>query len=127
MFGPDQALGISEREEEFLLATMLEMEACRRNLVYFLERYAWTIDEHRRIDNERPLMHGAHFIDRDTLQPVRELDGSTDDYLRYAAAVWWNEDLTAYPKARQLRMTHLMVWCHGWLCMMYEGQRVAFQ
>ena len=126
MFGPEE-MTISEREEDFLLRTQLEEEACRRNLLYWLERYAWTADEHRRVDNERPLLHGEHYIDDETLQPCRELDGGPDDYLRFIAGTWWNEDLIAIPKSRQLRLTHLMVNCHGWLCMMHPGQRVAFQ
>lgn len=105
----------------------LEMERCRRNPVYWLERYAWSVDEHRRTDNERPLVHGEKWIDPETLQPMRELDGGEDDYLRYIAACWHNVDLLAVPKSRQLRLTHLMVALHGWLCMFHPGQRVAFQ
>lgn len=108
-------------------ALKLEFERCRRNPVYWLERYAWTVDEHERRENERPLIHGEPWIDPGTLLPMRELDGSKDDYLRYLAAQWWNTDLLAVPKSRQLRLTHLMVALYGWLCMMYPGQRVAFQ
>lgn len=117
-----------ERARVTRAAIRLEMERIRRNPVYFIERYAWTVDEHvRHGDNKRKLYHGEPFIDVPTLQPLRELDGSTDDYLLYVAAQWWNEDLLAVPKSRQLRMTHLMVGLHGWLAMMYPGQRVAIQ
>lgn len=105
----------------------LEMERCRRNPVYWIERYAYTVDEHRRTDNERPLIHAEPFIDPGTLLPMRDLDGSPDDYLLYIASLWWNHDLLAVPKSRQLRMTHLMVNLHGWLAMFYPGQRIAIQ
>lgn len=106
---------------------ILEMERIRRSPVYWLENYAWTVDEHRRVDNERKLFHGEPYIDPATLQPTRELGDGVDDYLLYCAALWWNNELTAFPKSRQLRMTHLMMNLHGWLGMMHPGQRIAVQ
>ena len=109
-------------------AALVEMERIRRSPVYWVENYAWTVDEHVRDgDNERPLYHGEPFIDPASLLPMRQLDGSVDDYLLYTAAMWWNEDLLCVPKSRQLRLTHLMVNLHGWLAMMYPGQRIAIQ
>lgn len=105
----------------------LELERCRRSPVYWLENYCWTVDEHRKEDTEQPIFHGEPFIDPGTLQPMRELDGGVDDYLLYCAAQWWNEELFAVPKSRQLRLTHLMVNLHGWLAMMFPGQRIAIQ
>lgn len=128
-----------KRLREFQALTLLEMEACRRNPVYWLEHYAWSQDEHLRINNERPLIHAKPYIDRQTLLPMRELglctheaplechDCGIDDYLLYIAALWWNEDRLAVPKSRQLRLTHLMVNLHGWLAMMFPGQRIALQ
>ena len=126
------------RLHDFQALTLLEMECCRRNPVYWLEHYAWSQDEHLRIDNERPLIHAEPYIDRVTLLPMRELglcshedpeclECGVDDYLLYIAALWWNEDRLAVPKSRQLRLTHLMVNLHGWLAMMFPGQRIAVQ
>lgn len=109
-------------------ASLLEMERIRRSPVYWLENYAWSVDEHiRGSDNERRLYHGAPFIDPGDLMPMRELKGDIDDYLLYTAALWWNVDLLCVPKSRQLRLTHLMVNLHGWLAMMHPGQRIAIQ
>jgi hypothetical protein len=116
------------RERFFRQMGALEWEACRRSPVYWIERYAWTVDEHRKVDNERRLFHGEPFIDPKTLLPGRGLDsGKVDDYLLYVAALWWNVDRLAVPKSRQLRMTHLMVNLHGWLGMAYAGQLIAVQ
>lgn len=107
---------------------LFEMERIRRSPVYWLENYSWTSDEHiRGDDTARRLYHGAPYIDPGTLLPMRELSGELDDYLLYAAATWWNNDLVLIPKSRQLRLTHLMVNLHGWLAMMYPGQRIAIQ
>lgn len=125
--GPVSHGDLERREREFRRRLAIEVECCRRNPVYWLERYAWTSDEHERVEPKKKLIHAEPWIDPATLQPGRELDGSVDDYLLYLAAMWWNEDLLAVPKSRQLRVTHLMVNLHGWLAMMYEGQRVAFQ
>lgn len=109
-------------------AVLMEMERIRRSPVYWLENYAWTVDEHiREGDNERRLFHGKPFIDPGTLQPMRELDGGIDDYIMLVAALWWNNELIAVPKSRQLRLTHIMVNLHGWLAMMHPGQRICIQ
>jgi hypothetical protein len=118
---------LRRREREVQLLAAVELEACRRNVCYWLERYAWTIDEHVRDDPERQLLHGERWIDPETLLPCRELDGGEDDYLLYVASLWWNEDLLAVPKSRQLRLTHLMCNLHGWLAMFFQGQRICFQ
>lgn len=122
-------------------ASYFEFEKCRRNPTYWLERYAWSQDEHRRTDNERPLIHGEPWLD-EAMMPTRELgrcyhdDGrdpaqctecGQDDYLRLIAELWWQNDLLAVPKSRQLRITHLMINLHGWLAMFYSGQRIAVQ
>lgn len=119
-----------------------EFDCCKRNPVYFLERYAWTLDEHRRSDNERPLLHGERWLTDFSMLPTRELgkcicDGyvhsydclecGEDDYLRLMAETWWQNDLVAVPKSRQLRVTHLFVNLHGWLGMFHSGQRIAVQ
>lgn len=106
---------------------LVELENCRRSLLYYLENYAWTFDEHEKENPVRKLLHGENVIDRRTLQMTRELDGREDDYLRYLALVWEREPLMAVPKSRQLRLSHLMVHCHGWLAMFYNGQRIAAQ
>lgn len=119
---------MNERARAARIAVLLEMERIRRSPVYWLEHYAWTIDEHvRGGDNERKLYHGRPFIDPGTLQPMRELDGGVDDYIMLIAAQWWNEELLAVPKSRQLRLTHIMVNLHGWLAMMHPGQRICVQ
>jgi len=118
---------MNERDALARKLQLLEWERIRRNPVYWFENYAWSVDEHRRIDNERKLFHGKPFIDPATMEPCRELDGSDDDYLLYVTAMWWNNDLLAVPKSRQLRLTHLMVNLHGWLGMCWPGQRIAIQ
>lgn len=105
----------------------LELECSRRSALYFLENYYWTSDEHERKDPDKPLFHGPRLIDNETLMPVRELDGSEDDFLRYITLVWEREPLVAVPKSRQLRLSHLMMGCHGWLGMFHQGQKIAIQ
>lgn len=118
----------------------IRFEQCRRHPTFWLERYAWSLDEHRRSDNERPLIHGEPWLDDQTMMPTRELgkcqcsppkdmcqECGEDDYLRLLATTWWQEELVAVPKSRQLRVTHLFGNLHGWLAMMYPGQRIAIQ
>lgn len=118
---------VENRAREIEMEGLVEMENCRRSLVYYLERYCWSFDEHNRGDPVQPLIHGDHVVDRLTLQFTRELDGREDDYLRYAAFAWQQEPLVAVPKSRQLRLSHLMVACHGWLAQFFTGQRIAIQ
>jgi len=119
---------IERRALELELRFQLVLEDCRRSGLYYIERFAYTVDEHRRTDNERPLIHGPKWIDPETLMPARDLDPDTpDDYLRYIAAVWLQEPLVLVPKSRQLRLSHLMVHLHGWLAMFYPGQLIGFQ
>lgn len=118
---------IEARRREMLALGMIEYENCRRSGLYYLENYVWTYDEHEREEPAKPLLHGKPLIDRITLQPMRELDGSEDDYLRYIALAWLQEKLLLIPKSRQLRLSHLMVNLHGWLCQFYPGQKVAIQ
>src|SRR5690606_979760 len=118
---------IEARRRELLALGMIEYEDCRRSGLYYLEYYGGTYDEHEREEPSKPLFHGKPLIDRVTLQPTRELDGSEDDYLRYIALAWLKEKLLLVPKSRQLRLSHLMVNLHGWLCQFYPGQKVAIQ
>lgn len=115
------------RAREMALRGFVEWENCRRSLVYYLERYCYTVDEHEREEPVKRLLHGDHAIDPDTLLLSRELDGREDDYLRYTAWAWEREPLIAVPKSRQMRLTHLMVACHGWLAQFFPGQRIAIQ
>jgi hypothetical protein len=115
------------RAREMELTGLIELENCRRSLLYYLENYAFTYDEHNKDETVQKLIHGENATDRETLQLLRELDGREDDYLRYIALVWESEPLVAVPKSRQLRLSHLMVHCHGWLAMFYPGQRIAMQ
>jgi hypothetical protein len=105
----------------------IEYENCRRSLLYYVENYCWTVDEHEREEPIRRLVHGDRAIDRQTLQMARELDGREDDYLRYATLAWEQERLLVVPKSRQMRLTHVCVAWHGWLAQMYPGQRIAIQ
>src|SRR5690606_24806624 len=119
---------IERRALELELRFQLVLEDCRRSGLYYIERFAYTVDEHCRTDNERPLIHGPKWIDPETLMPARDLDPEApDDYLRYIAAVWLQEPLILVPKSRQLRLSHLMVHLHGWLAMFYPGQLIGFQ
>jgi len=131
-----------ERVKLFRAQSALEWEKIRRNPLYWLERYAYTRDERRQHENERPLLHGPNWIDDETgLFPVRELgechcgseDGrecgpcTEDDYLRLLAGAWHENDLIAVPKSRQLRVTHLFTNLHGWMAMCFPGQKIAIQ
>ena len=118
---------VANRLHELLQAGLLEFEACRRHPLYYLERYVWTLDEHEMREPAKPLMHGEPAVDPLTLQLSRELDGGEDDYLRFIALAWWQEKLLLVPKSRQLRLSHLMINLHGWLCQFNPGQRVAVQ
>lgn len=115
------------REAELRIHGLIQLENCRRSALFYLENFVWTMDEHETRSPAKPLLHGDNVIDPDTLQMTRELDGREDDYLRYAALCWEREKLLLVPKSRQLRLSHLMVNLHGWLCQFHPGQRVAVQ
>lgn len=122
-----EQFALRKKAAELRIAGELQYESCRRSLLYYLENFCWTLDEHERDGAEKPLFHGKRWIDPSTLLPLRELDGSEDDYLRYTAAVWEQVPLLAIPKSRQLRLSHLMVACHRWLAQFHPGQRIAIQ
>lgn len=112
---------------ELQLRGFVELERCRRSVLYYLERYCLTIDEHNRAAPVQPLIHGDHVVDPATLQMVRELDGREDDFLRYLTLAWSVEPLLGVPKSRQMRVSHWAVAVHGWLLRFYPGVRVAVQ
>lgn len=118
---------VQSRVNEALTWGLLERESCRRSLLYYLENYVWSYDEHEREDPKRKLFHGDHVIDPRSLQMTRPLDGREDDYLRYIALVWEQVPLLLVPKSRQLRLSHLMMAAHGWLGQFFSGQRIAVQ
>lgn len=118
---------IRARERELRVQGLIEMENCRRSALYYLENFVWSMDEHESKEPAKPLLHGDHVMDPTTLLMNRELDGREDDYLRYIALLWQKEKLLLVPKSRQLRLSHIMVNLHGWLCQFYPGQRVAVQ
>lgn len=126
-FGSDTVLAERRRERELELIGEIQLESMRRSLPYYLENFCYTIDEHETTGEPKPLIHGPRWIDPETLMPIRDLDGSEDDYLRYIGALWQHETLMLVPKSRQLRLSHLMVACHRWLAQFYSGQRIAIQ
>jgi hypothetical protein len=105
----------------------VELERCRRSLLYYLERYCWTVNERDRHNPVQRLLHGDYSIDPMSLQLMRDLDGREDDFLRLLAAVWEQEPLLAVPKSRQMRVSHWAVHIHGWIGQFWPGQKVAVQ
>lgn len=118
---------IASRVRDIEMRGVIERENCRRSVLYYLENYVWTVDEHERDESVKKLFHGDNVIEPISLQPVRVLDGGEDDYLRYIALLWAEQPLLAVPKSRQMRLSHLMMALHGWLAQFHSNQRIAIQ
>lgn len=95
-------------------------------MLYWAERYAWTRDEKDAKRPYKPLIAGRLAVDPLTLR-VGELDDGPDDYLRILTLLWAQEQLNAWPKSRQLRLSWLAVGLYTWLAEFRPAQRVAFQ
>lgn len=105
---------------------LIEVERCRRNPLYYAERYVWTRDDKDLREPYKPLIAGILAVEPVTLK-VRDLADGPDDYLRWLTLLFWVETCLLVPKSRQLRVSWWAVAMCLWLAQFYPAQRIAVQ
>lgn len=93
---------IMQAEAEF------SVERARHDLMYYLEKFVFTQDEHDVVHPIKPL-------------PIHK------QYLRELAMYFLTEKLLLVEKSRQMMVTWIMVACHLWDAQFHEGRRIFFQ
>jgi len=93
----------------------IEYAKSRRSLRYWLETYAWTIDEHSET--------GEAFLRRFPMQ-----EGCPErDYLSSLIDIWIKEYRLLVEKSRKMLMTWFFVAAHLWLAQFNQGRLIFFQ
>lgn len=105
---------------------MVELERCRRSVLYWAERYAWTRDEKDPRRPFKPLIGGPLAVDATTLR-IRPLTDDIDEYLRWLTVIWMEERLIVLPKSRQQRVSWWAIAMLTHLVQFQVAQRVAVQ
>jgi hypothetical protein len=96
-----------KKELDYTLG-MHEVQLAAGDLIYYLERMVYTLDEH------------------DSKAPVKPLP-MHKQYLQELAHHFLTERLLLVEKSRQMMVTWLMVACHLWDAQFHQGRRIFFQ
>lgn len=104
----------------------LELERCRRSVLYWMERYAYTRDEKDINAPYKPLIAGPRAVDPRTLR-CRPLQDDQDDFLRWLTLLWYYNKCIVLPKSRQMRISWWVMGCSMWLAQFRVAQRIGVQ